>query len=200
MKLGKHLEHLQEDTEYVAAREELEPLFKIADDLIGLRLKRGWTQAELARRAGTHQREVSRLENALDNPTVESLQKLAVALDARLEIRLHQEGALANQPETQRRCKVCGRYDKFDFHLPDEIWRAAVPEEFVNRVVCLSCFDEFARQKGVDYAPYLHTLYFAGDRAAFTFSVESRDDCRNTQKEYTGCYKRQFITKTAMSE
>lgn len=71
----------------------------------------------------------------------------------------------------QQRCKVCGRVDKFDFHVPDKIWEEIVPQEFVNRVVCLACFDEFARRKGVDYAQYLETLYFAGDRAMFTFRV-----------------------------
>jgi len=66
-------------------------------------------------------------------------------------------------------CKVCGRPDKFDFHVPDEIWRRAVPVRYVNRVVCLPCFDDFARETGVDYATAIDALYFAGDRATFIF-------------------------------
>ena len=71
-----------------------------------------------------------------------------------------------------QRCKVCGRRDKFDFHVPDHIWEAVVPEEFRRGVVCLACFDDFARQAKVDYAPYLETLYFVGDCAVFSFTVE----------------------------
>lgn len=70
-------------------------------------------------------------------------------------------------------CKACGYRDKFDFHVPDVIWKAIVPERFVNHVVCLTCFDDFARLKGVDYAPYLRAVYFAGEAAAFELCVVS---------------------------
>ncbi len=70
-------------------------------------------------------------------------------------------------------CKVCGRAEKFDFSVSDDLWRAVVPEPYVNRVVCLACFDEFAWQRQIDYAPYLRTLYFAGDRASFKFRAVS---------------------------
>jgi hypothetical protein len=70
-------------------------------------------------------------------------------------------------------CKSCGRRDKFDFNVPDSLWASVVPPELRNRVVCLACFDDFAREAGVDYSHDLTTLYFAGDRAAFVFKVES---------------------------
>ena len=70
-------------------------------------------------------------------------------------------------------CKACGREDKFDFHVPDDIWKAVVPVRFRNRVLCLNCFDDYARRRQVDYAACLRTLYFAGDRAVFTFSTVS---------------------------
>ena len=73
----------------------------------------------------------------------------------------------------RQRCKACGRYDKFDFHVPDDIWEAVVPQHLRTRVVCLFCFDEYARQRGIDYAPYLRELCFAGDRASFSFEVVS---------------------------
>ena len=68
-------------------------------------------------------------------------------------------------------CKVCRMADHFDFHVPDEVWAAVVPERFRAGVVCLTCFDDFAAEKGVIYADCLRTLYFAGDRAAFEFRV-----------------------------
>jgi hypothetical protein len=66
-------------------------------------------------------------------------------------------------------CKVCGRRDKFDYHVSDETWAAVVPPRFLTRVVCLSCFDDYALEKGVDYSAEVCTLYFAGDAAVFEF-------------------------------
>lgn len=68
-------------------------------------------------------------------------------------------------------CKACGLPDKFDFTVPDEIWLAVVPERLQNLVVCLGCFDDFARDKGVDYATSLRAVYFAGDKAVFRLDV-----------------------------
>lgn len=70
----------------------------------------------------------------------------------------------------QQTCKACGRADKFNFNVPDALWDAVVPAELRNRVVCLACFDQFARERGVDYAGSIQTLYFAGDRAAMEFT------------------------------
>lgn len=75
-------------------------------------------------------------------------------------------------PLSQRQtCKVCWRPDYFDFHVPDAVWVGVIPPPYQNRVVCLSCFDAFAHEKGVDYGPHIHTLYFAGDAACFRLKV-----------------------------
>ena len=72
--------------------------------------------------------------------------------------------------DSQRQtCKACGRPDKFDFHVPDDVWAAVVPANLANRVVCLYCFDDFAMKNGVEYAEHIHTIYFAGDQATFIF-------------------------------
>lgn len=76
----------------------------------------------------------------------------------------------------QQRCKACGQPDKFDFNVEDEVWRRVVPSHLQNRVVCLACFDDFARSKGVKYSHALRALYFAGKRASFCFKVEARAD------------------------
>lgn len=83
------------------------------------------------------------------------------------------EGLWEDQRQT---CKVCRRPDKFNFHVPDDLWREVVPERFSGRVVCLYCFDEFAAERGVRYAGRLRELCFAGDRASFIFRVESCSD------------------------
>ena len=77
----------------------------------------------------------------------------------------------ADDPSRRQTCKVCGKADKFDFHVPNKIWNKVVPRRFRTRVVCLSCFDEFARQRNVDYAAAVDKLYFADDKATFTFQV-----------------------------
>jgi hypothetical protein len=71
----------------------------------------------------------------------------------------------------RQNCKVCGYADKFDYHVPDAVWKEIVPEAFHNKVVCLGCFDKFAFEKDVDYAEALDVLYFAGDRAVFKFEA-----------------------------
>ena len=76
-----------------------------------------------------------------------------------------------NQHQT---CKVCGRIDKFNFHVSKEIWEAAIPPIFRKKVVCLACFDDFALRRGVKYADSLELVYFAGDRGVFEFEVKSR--------------------------
>ena len=74
--------------------------------------------------------------------------------------------------ELQRqRCKVCWNADGFDFHVPDAIWAMVVPQPFREHVVCLACFDAMANVGGIDYAPHVTTVYFAGDQAAFELRV-----------------------------
>jgi hypothetical protein len=71
----------------------------------------------------------------------------------------------------RQRCAVCKCTDKFNFAVPDEVWREVVPHEYQNKVVCLQCFDEFARKENIDYSNALQTLYFAGSKAAFKFQA-----------------------------
>jgi hypothetical protein len=70
-------------------------------------------------------------------------------------------------------CRVCEREDKFNFYVPDDLWRRVVPDQYQNRVVCLPCFDEFARKQNVDYSDSIEVLYFAGDKATFKFQTVS---------------------------
>jgi hypothetical protein len=71
----------------------------------------------------------------------------------------------------QQTCKSCGRVACFNFHLPDWLWQKVLPKRLWNRVVCLCCFDSFARKKHVDYSRHLESLYFAGSQAMFEFRV-----------------------------
>ena len=68
-------------------------------------------------------------------------------------------------------CKACGCTDKFDFKVPNRLWKKVVPVKCQNKVVCLECFDELAFEKGVDYCDFIDVLYFAGDQATFKFQA-----------------------------
>jgi hypothetical protein len=76
----------------------------------------------------------------------------------------------------QQRCKACGLRDKWNFYVPDEIWRMVVPVPLRNRVDCLACFDDFAKRRKVAYAAHIRDVYFAGDRAAFEFRAWAAAD------------------------
>ena len=78
---------------------------------------------------------------------------------------------IRNWRELRQRCKVCGCRDKFDYHVPDALWEAVVPQRYQGRVVCLACFDDFAARKGIPYAPSLSEIHFAGDQESFVLDT-----------------------------
>jgi len=64
---------------------------KLAEQIAALREKHGWTQAELARKVGTTQSGVARLENPnYRNYSLKILEKVAIALNARLIVGLEE--------------------------------------------------------------------------------------------------------------
>ena len=81
-----------------------------------------------------------------------------------------------NPESRQQTCKVCGCVDKFNFHVPDDVWKKVVPARHRNKVVCLTCFDKFASKRDVDYSDSVDLLYFAGDRAFLKFETVSAKD------------------------
>ncbi len=80
---------------------------------------------------------------------------------------------MRNWRDLRQRCKACGCADGVNFHVPDDIWKSVVPQKYQNRVVCLLCFDRFAKEKRVDYAATLRTLYFAGHQTYLTLRVDT---------------------------
>jgi DNA-binding XRE family transcriptional regulator len=70
--------------DFVAVAEELEPGYQIAR----LRIARGLTQTQLAEMLGTHQPSIARLESGSSIPSLTFLNRIAAALDAKIEIKL----------------------------------------------------------------------------------------------------------------
>lgn len=69
-----------------AVYEALGPEFEVMAALIKRRLEKGLTQKELAKRVGTKQSAIARLESGTYNPSLDFLKKVTHALDARLRI------------------------------------------------------------------------------------------------------------------
>lgn len=63
-------------------------LYRLAAALLLLRKQRGLTQKELAEKVGTTQTVISRLESASVKPSLETILKVAEALDAAVDVRL----------------------------------------------------------------------------------------------------------------
>ena len=81
------LKERMQDPAFAEVSREMEPEFQAAREVMRLRLDQGLTQKELAERIGTQQASISRLERAAYKPNVAFLQRVAEALDARVEIR-----------------------------------------------------------------------------------------------------------------
>ena len=79
-------EHLK-DPAVRAAYDALEPEFALIRQLIDLRIKRGLSQRQLAKRAEMQQPTIARLEGGR-TASLKTLQRVAEALEARVEVRL----------------------------------------------------------------------------------------------------------------
>lgn len=88
MNYKEYFKKFVNDPEYIKAKDEFGLILDIADEILRLRIEKGWSQAELAERAETKQANISRLESGLSNPSVNFLQKVAKALDADLALHI----------------------------------------------------------------------------------------------------------------
>jgi len=94
MNWKEHKKQLMKDPAVRKEYEALEPEYKLASDLIRLRLSKGLTQEELARRVHTRQPAIARLESASSLPSLSTVKRVAEALDADLYV--------AVQPKSRR--------------------------------------------------------------------------------------------------
>ena len=69
--------------------DELQQRQKIISQLVEARLEQGISQAELARRAGTHRSAINRLESGIQNPTLGMILKIASALGKDVSLLLN---------------------------------------------------------------------------------------------------------------
>lgn len=74
------------DPEFKKEYDALEPEYALIQEVLDKRLAKKMTQKELAKRVGTKQSAISRLESGSANPSFRFLQKVATALDSKLTI------------------------------------------------------------------------------------------------------------------
>jgi predicted transcriptional regulator len=76
------------DPEVKAEYDALAPEYEIATELIRARLRAGLSQAELAKRMGTSQSAIARLESGQTLPSTKTLLRFAEATRSKVELRL----------------------------------------------------------------------------------------------------------------
>ena len=79
-------QELLDNPQVQAAYKELDPEYKLAHSLLKARLAKRMTQAELAKRAGVSQVIIARLESGAANPTVGTVNRVAVVLGKELKL------------------------------------------------------------------------------------------------------------------
>lgn len=87
-KMAELKEELLRDEEFRAEFVQLEDEFALAAQLIEARKKAHLTQEEVARRMGTTQSVVARLESGHPLPSLRSLKRYAEAVNGKVEIRV----------------------------------------------------------------------------------------------------------------
>ena len=68
--------------------EALGPEYEVVKTIIKERIKRGWSQAELAEAIGSLQPVISRLERDDGNPSLQTLGRIAKAFDLSLKVSM----------------------------------------------------------------------------------------------------------------
>ncbi len=83
---AQFLDELQRDPEFLKHQRLIKPFYRIALEIIKLRDQLGLTQKELAKRAGTHQTRISRIESSELDIRLSTLTEIAEALDCQMVI------------------------------------------------------------------------------------------------------------------
>jgi predicted transcriptional regulator len=87
-KIAELKQRLMKDPEFRAEYERADAEFALIEALVRARTKANLTQAQLARKIGTTQSAIARLEGGRVSPSVATLRRYAQATGARLEIDL----------------------------------------------------------------------------------------------------------------
>lgn len=79
---------LMKKLEFASEYQKLQPEYEIACQIIDARLKKNMTQEELAKKVGTGQAVISRLEGMGAKPSISLLHKVAQALQTKIIVNI----------------------------------------------------------------------------------------------------------------
>lgn len=48
-------------------------------------------------------------------------------------------------------CKICFHPNPIGFHVPNEIWKAAIPDYYQKNIVCIMCFARLADERLIQW-------------------------------------------------
>lgn len=85
-KFNDFLQEQLQDPEFRREYEALQPEHAVVQAIIDARKNAGLTQKELSERTGIAQGDISKLENGNANPSIRTLQRLAVAMGMTLKV------------------------------------------------------------------------------------------------------------------
>ncbi len=85
--LQRYLEEQMQNSEFKAEHDATQTEFEVMQALIAARIQANMTQAELSERSGVRQSNISRIENGMCLPTLDTLKALADGLNKKLVIR-----------------------------------------------------------------------------------------------------------------
>lgn len=136
-----------------AARRSRERKSRLGGQIRSVRLRRAWTQADLARRAGLGRQVVGRAERGIGPIDLETLERISVALDVPLVLNLERErgidvqdaGHLAMQELVLRTTRAVGFEVRFELATrPSEPWRSsdvAIANEHRQLLIGIECWN-----------------------------------------------------------
>ncbi len=80
------LQEQLKDPEFKSEWDALEPEFELMRLLVEARREKGLTQKQLSEMTGISQADISRLESGEGNPSLKTIQRLATALDRKVQL------------------------------------------------------------------------------------------------------------------
>ena len=84
--LQEHIKEQLKNPEFVKEYEALYEEYEVVRQIIRARIIAGLTQKELAKRIGSRQSNVSRIENGNSNPSIATLKRIAEATGTKLQV------------------------------------------------------------------------------------------------------------------